>query len=117
MGSWYLVGREDEIGDPGSYLAIDTEWGGPIAVCRGNDGDLHAFTNVCLHRGAKILPDGIGSTSEIGLVCPYHAWTYDYNGDLLFAPGMKATQDFDQSGMRLTPVRLARFHGFVFVCC
>lgn len=28
MPSWTLVGRGDEIEEPGSYIALDTEWGG-----------------------------------------------------------------------------------------
>lgn len=48
------LGRADEIEDPGQYLAIDTEWGGPVAVCRGEDHKLYAFANVCCHRGAKV---------------------------------------------------------------
>ena len=46
-GSWTIVGREDEIPNPGEYLAIDTQWGGPIAVVRGKDGALNAMANVC----------------------------------------------------------------------
>ena len=49
-------------------------------------------------------------------MCPYHAWTYEYNGKLKFAPGMRETKDFNKSDFRLEPVRCAVFHGFVFVC-
>ena len=48
------LGRTDEMEEPGEYLAIDTVWGGPIAVCRGEDHKLYAFANVCCHRGAKV---------------------------------------------------------------
>jgi hypothetical protein len=44
--SWTLMGREDEISSPGEYLASDTEWGGPVAACRGTDGNIYAFANV-----------------------------------------------------------------------
>ena len=29
--SWTLMGREDEVSEPGEYLATDTEWGGQVA--------------------------------------------------------------------------------------
>jgi len=109
------VGREDEVAEPGKYLAIDTEWGGPVAVVRGNDGELHAFANVCAHRGAKIVQDGLGKAPKGGLICPYHAWTYDYGGNLLIAPGMNKTLDFDEDNIQLAPVRLDTLHGFIFV--
>ena len=113
--SWTILGRVDEMREPGSYLAIDSEWGGPVAACRGEDGNIYAFANVCCHRGAKVVPGNKGRGSEIGLVCPYHAWTYDYNGKLKWAPGMDASHNFDEDQIRLTPVRVETFKGFVFV--
>eukprot|EP00928_Gymnodinium_smaydae_P038645 TRINITY_DN26612_c0_g1_i1.p1 TRINITY_DN26612_c0_g1~~TRINITY_DN26612_c0_g1_i1.p1 ORF type:complete len:863 (+),score=160.36 TRINITY_DN26612_c0_g1_i1:78-2666(+) len=115
MPSWFIVGREDEIREPGQYLAVDTEWGGPVAVVRGNDNSLYAFANVCAHRGAKILPDGCGKAPRSGLICPYHAWTYDYTGQLLVAPGMHQAKHFDEGQVKLRKVRLDTFHGFIFV--
>lgn len=70
MRSWTLVGRVDELDKPGSYIAIDTDWGGPVAVSRGEDGKLVAWANVCRHRGAKVVPDGKGSATKFGFVCP-----------------------------------------------
>ena len=103
------MGREDEIPSPGQYLAVDTEWGGCAAVCRGDDGLLHAFANSCCHRGAKVLPGSKGTGSSIGLVCPYHAWTYEYDGRLKYAPGMEATKNFDEEGVRLALSELRPF--------
>jgi len=114
--SWTLVGRVDEVIEPGSYLAMDTEWGGPVAVCRGTDGQIHAFANVCCHRGAKVVPDGSGRAPKVGLVCPYHAWTYDFDGKLKWAPGMDEVHGFTESDWQLAPVRVDIFHGFIFVC-
>ena len=116
LPSWTVMGREDELEEPGSYLAIDTEWGGPVAVARGNDGRLHAFANVCCHRGAKVIQDEKGKASSVGFVCPYHAWTYDFDGKLKWAPGTDACSDFHEDGVQMTPLRLETFHGFVFVC-
>jgi len=113
--SWSLVGREDEMTEPGSYLAIDTEWGGPVAVCRGNDGKLYAFANVCCHRGAKVVQGSMGKGTKMGLVCPYHAWTYNFDGTLKWAPGMEMAENFEEK-IRMRPVRVESFHGFVFVC-
>jgi len=114
--SWMLVGRANEIAEPGQYLAVDTEWGGPVVVCRGKDYNLHAFANVCRHRGAKVVPDGPGKASPLGLICPYHAWTYEFTGNLKWAPGMHQAKNFDEDSISLAPVRMDTFCGFIFVC-
>lgn len=116
MPAWMIVGREDEVAESGSYLAVDTEWGGPVVVCRGTDNKLYAFANVCRHRGAKVVPDGKGKASKIGLICPYHAWTYGFDGKLKFAPGIEETKEFDEDSVSLDPVQLDTFCGFIFVC-
>ncbi len=41
-----------------------------------DDGALHAFANVCRHRGHELLPCG-ATAKRAAIHCPYHAWTYD----------------------------------------
>ena len=58
---------------------------GPVAVVRGRGEDeIHAFANVCAHRGARIVGglagEESGSATKVGFICPYHAWTYDLDG-------------------------------------
>jgi len=115
MPSWTIVGRVDELKGPGAYLTVDTVWGGPAAVVKGKDGTLRAFANVCAHRGAKILQEQKGKAPGLGLICPYHAWTYDYTGQLIIAPGMDKTTAFDPASVRLRRVCLETFHGFIFI--
>mmetsp|Transcript_39219 Transcript_39219/g.122373 ORF Transcript_39219/g.122373 Transcript_39219/m.122373 type:complete len:400 (+) Transcript_39219:3-1202(+) len=116
LPSWTLMGRTDELPEPGSYIAIDTEWAGPVAVCLGTDGKVHAFANVCCHRGAKVVQSSSGKAPRVGLVCPYHAWTYNFDGTLKWAPGTEQIKDFAEEEVRLAPVRVEVFHGFIFVC-
>jgi len=49
----------------------------PIAVVRDEQNDLHAFLNVCRHRGAEVVRE---SGSRKTLQCHYHAWTYGLDG-------------------------------------
>ena len=114
--SWVLVGREDEVAEPGMFLSLDLEFAGPIAICRGNDMQLHAFANSCRHRGAKILQNKSGKAPSIGMVCPYHAWTYDFDGKLKWAPRMHNAKDFDEDDIRLAMLKVETFCGFIFVC-
>jgi glycine betaine catabolism A len=73
---------------------------------------VRAFHNVCRHRGSRILDDNCGSVGN--LVCPYHHWTYNVDGQLLHAENQPAT--FDRSRFGLKPVHVRNVAGFVFIC-
>lgn len=52
-------------------------------TCRARQGNIHALSNVCLHRCALIDPLGSG---EREFRCRYHGWRYDATGVLQQAP-------------------------------
>ncbi len=78
---WIYVGVEPDIPEPGDYFTVPMGRAS-IVVVRDDDMSIRAFHNVCRHRGARLC-DGIkGSVGNI--VCPYHQWTYDLTGKLIF---------------------------------
>src|SRR3546814_14796209 len=81
-------------------------------IVRGADGVVRAFHNTCRHRGSRICQKDRGSAAR--LVCPYHQWTYDLEGRLLFARDMGPA--FDPSAHGLKPVHCATVAGYIFVC-
>ena len=84
----------------------------PVLIVRGGDGKIRAFHNVCRHRGQRLCSKPSGSTAK--LVCPYHQWTYELDGKLLYARDMG--DDFDASKFGLKPVHCVDLNGMVFVC-
>ena len=108
---WICVGRAAEIPNPGDYQTHEIA-GQPIFVIRQKDRSLQAFANVCLHRCTKLLE---GSGNKRRIVCPYHAWTYDSNGQLIGAPHMGKTPEFIVKDHRLHEVRLETWEGFIYV--
>src|SRR6266851_5496998 len=56
---WLWIGHADQVKNPGDYFTFTyaTE---PILVVKDQAGELHAFSNVCRHRGA-ILASGSGN--------------------------------------------------------
>ena len=110
--SWIGLGRDDRWSKAGDYTAINLA-GIPIIVLRDNDDRLRAYSNVCRHRGAKLL-DGDGNCRTIR--CPFHRWTYALDGRLLNAPRMAGTTDFDTSEYGLVSLRIDTRDGIVFVC-
>jgi choline monooxygenase len=77
--TWQLVCHVETLAAPGSYVSA-TVAEMPIAVVRDRDGRLRAFYNVCKHRAHELL-SGSG-IARGGIICPYHAWTYDLAGQL-----------------------------------
>ena len=108
---WNLVCRADEIPGPGDYRAIDLA-GVPAIVLRDDNGGLRAFSNVCRHRGSRLVSEN-GTAKAIS--CPYHGWSYGLDGRLLAAAGMEKTKNFDPARFGLSPLRLAEWAGFVFL--
>ena len=108
---WICVGRAGAVAKPGDYLTYQVA-GQPIAVIRGRDGELRAFSNVCLHRMSTLL-EGAGNARAI--VCPYHAWTYNLDGTLRAAPHMHKTTGFCKAAYRLPAIRCEAWRGWLYV--
>ena len=83
---WLLGGRSDDMPEPGDYIC--TEIGKEsVLIVRQQDGSVRAFPNVCLHRGNRLRPEGLGNAEQFQ--CMYHHWTYDLRGRICRIP------DFD----------------------
>src|SRR5262249_9921303 len=84
-------------------------------IVRDRAGELHAFFNVCRHRGTQICNVHQGQFSET-IQCPYHAWTYGLDGKLVGAPHMQEVKGFDKKHFPLHEAAITEWEGFVFVC-
>jgi len=82
---WIMVGFEVELPEPGCTLATSIGRN-PVVIVRGRDDVLRAFHNSCRHRGAQICAPGAARRPR--LVCPYHQWAYDLEGNLVHASRM-----------------------------
>ena len=80
-GGWICVGHASALAEPGAYLmrVIGDE---SVFVIAGKDGEARGFFNVCRHRGARIFEEPEGKVRG-RIRCPYHAWSYDFDGSLL----------------------------------
>lgn len=108
---WLWVGHAQDVRAPGSYFTFEYA-GEPILVTRDEAGQLHAFSNVCRHRGA-IVAEGAGTCRSV--TCPYHAWTYGLDGKLLGAPAMDGVADFDPGRFGLRALQVEDWYGNVMV--
>lgn len=108
---WLCVGRTSRIPNVGDYFTttVNDE---PIIVTRAKDGEVHAFSAVCQHRGMTVA-EGEGNCTKF--TCLYHLWSYDLTGRLLGAPAMERTKDFDKKDFPLPALKVELWLGFIFV--
>jgi len=121
---WVCVGREEQVPNSNVHRVLDL-FGESILLLRNREGMLKAFYNVCRHRGARLCAgqnddDSIlalkgGVVGGRNIICPYHAWTYDLDGQLVKAPFMNRASGFDIAGVQLHPVAVECWGGFVFL--
>jgi Rieske 2Fe-2S family protein len=112
-GLWLCAGREEAVPSPGDFLVREIG-DDSIVVSRAENGELHAFYNVCRHRGARVVEEPRGGGRR-HFVCPYHAWTYGLDGRLQQAPLMADRPDFRCQDFPLVAVPLQRWEGFFFL--
>jgi len=108
---WFLAARGDTLG-PGNRTVVDVA-GESVLITRNLDGSLHAFANVCRHRGARLC-DAHSDSGQGSLMCPYHAWTYALDGRLIATPHL-SDDDVDKSTLPLWKYHVRDWEGFVFV--
>lgn len=72
------------------------------------------MSNVCRHRASTIL-EGTGQTRSV-MRCPYHAWTYELDGQLAAAPSGQGFACLDRDQVALPQFRLGVVGGLVFCC-
>ena len=109
--SWQFVGFTFDLQNPGDFITADI-LDQKIFAVRGKDGDLHAFHNVCMHRG-HILVEGKGRKTIF--TCPFHAWSYETSGDLKAAGNAENVDGFRLEDFHLSAIRVETLAMLVFV--
>src|SRR5207237_8989038 len=107
---WHMAGHISDLPEAGSYItaAVHDQ---KVFICRGKDGELRGFYNVCAHRAHELLT-GAGQVKVI--TCPYHAWSYHLTGALRSARGTESQEGFDAGEICLTRVRVETLGPIVF---
>ena len=106
LGGWICVGHVSAFRERGQF--VTAEVAGESMLFVGERG----FYNVCRHRGSRLLTEKEGTTRR--LQCPYHAWTYGFDGTLKNAPHTEELADFDPACNGLREIRTETLGGLVF---
>ena len=110
-GGWMLAGAGQKL-QRGNRTVVDLA-GESVLITRDLDGHLHAFANVCRHRGARLC-DAHDASTQGSLMCPYHAWTYALDGRLIATPHLDETE-VEKATLPLWQYHLREWHGLMFV--
>lgn len=108
---WLFALPACQLQRPGSYATVRVG-AYEVIVIKGQDNVIRAFHNTCRHRGSAICKAREGQVAK--LTCPYHQWTYDLDGRLLWADRMGP--DFDPGQHGLKPVALRDLAGLLYIC-
>ncbi len=109
--TWQFLCHEENLREAGSYQTMNIQ-GQPIVAIRDKSGTLRAFYNVCKHRGHELL-SGAGKTKRV--ICPYHSWSYDLDGQFLEARQSNFIDNFNPEDFCLDQVKIEVFCHLVFV--
>ena len=110
---WQWACRVEHVAEPGDYYVYDIGDRSALIV-HGDDGELRAFYNACLHRGTQLKPPGTCGWSK-QLRCPFHGWTWSGEGNMVDLPGAWDFAHFEQTDTALPQLKLDTWNGFVFV--
>ena len=106
-----LLAATAELPNPGDYKTLEAA-GVPVLIVRGQDGQVRAFMNACLHRGANVATEETGNARRF--VCPYHGWTYSQEGKLVGVAAPKEFGEVDKSCNSLKTLPCAERAGLIW---
>jgi phenylpropionate dioxygenase-like ring-hydroxylating dioxygenase large terminal subunit len=80
MNDWHVVAYAPDLqeGKPMAVRLLDED----LVVWRVG-GKIHAWRDLCVHRGTRL---SLGKIEQDCLICPYHGWTYDEQGQCIRYP-------------------------------
>lgn len=105
---WHPVSKaEDLLDDPKQVFVL-----GERVVIFRNEKGVHAFKDLCIHRGAAL---SLGKVKNGNLVCAYHAWEYDCVGACVKIPALPNERPIPTKA-RATVYHCQEQFGLIWVC-
>jgi phenylpropionate dioxygenase-like ring-hydroxylating dioxygenase large terminal subunit len=108
-----VAAHVSELPNAGDFVKREIA-GRSILVTRDAQGEVHAFLNICRHRGTQLVDAESGCKHRF--TCPYHAWSYANTGELVSVPHMDTGfPDLDKAQYSLKSLQCEERFGFVWV--
>ena len=114
---WAVIGVGSSVPNPGDAAPYNL-LGIPLIILRDKKNQIRVFHNVCSHRGFKLL-DKSCSLKNV-LKCPYHSWSYDFEGKLVATPhigglNIHKSEKFDKSKSNLKEIKSEVWMDIIFI--
>jgi renierapurpurin 18,18'-hydroxylase len=97
---WYAVAWAKDLRT--EQILPVTVWSQSIALFRDSQGRINAVENVCAHKGVAMDK---GKVVGDAIVCPYHGWEFNGNGDCTGIPYFPPEQKLPRACLRQFPVQ------------
>ena len=81
VNDWHAVAFAKDV-VPGKIVPT-TLLGEDLILWRSKNGEIHAWKDLCIHRGARLSK---GWITDDAVVCPYHGWRYDGSAKCVLVP-------------------------------
>ncbi|MDG1987835.1 MAG: aromatic ring-hydroxylating dioxygenase subunit alpha [Halieaceae bacterium] len=112
--SWHYLGRIEQIQRPGDFFVRELRtFGISVLVVRGEDNEIRAFFNACIHRGNKLQVRTVGRRRTF--TCKFHGWRYALDGRVDHIPDKEGFPGIDCKNIKLKQLNTAIWQGFIFV--
>lgn len=105
---WYAVATAGQVSEKPTAIRF---LGEEIVLKRSTAGALQAFAGRCAHRGCSL---GRGWVVADRLVCPYHGWHYDAEGQCVHIPALRDDETIPAQA-RIRTYALQERHGLVWL--
>ncbi|MFC0211952.1 Rieske 2Fe-2S domain-containing protein [Paenibacillus chartarius] len=105
---WHAVCLASELTDK----PIGVKLLGERVVVFRNEHGVHALQDLCIHRGAMLSE---GWLQDGTVVCPYHGWQYDGNGQCVCIPAQPKGERIPPRA-KTSSYSCEEKYGFVWVC-
>jgi Rieske 2Fe-2S family protein len=112
--NWIYVGRSSDVARHRAFKTFELG-DQKILLVRDDQGMLQGFHNTCRHRGAALCREPEGMLRAGTIICPYHAWVYNLQGDLLRTSSKAHASGFDVADFPLYKISVKEWNGFIFV--
>lgn len=109
---WQVACREEDIPNIGDRVAYNV---GTLSfmIIHSGENEYSAFWNSCRHRARRLCGDKPESGDMVQ--CPFHAWSYDLKGKLVWVPRQEEFPKATPEQFSLRPVQCDTWGGNVFI--